>query len=57
MNFQEALTNFATAISLPGFYIAKANGYLSVASFNVLMTVSVVVVTVLLWRHMQNVKA
>ncbi|QIG69616.1 hypothetical protein EVB81_047 [Rhizobium phage RHph_I46] len=57
MNFQEALTNFTTAISLPGFYIAKANGYLSVASFNVLMTLSVVVVSVLLWRHMKNVKA
>jgi hypothetical protein len=56
MNFQEALTNFSAAISVPGFYMAKEHGLLSVASFNVLMMISVVIISALLWRSMTNVK-
>ncbi|QGZ14350.1 hypothetical protein PP940_gp004 [Rhizobium phage RL2RES] len=47
---QEAVSNFSAALSMPGLYFAKSGGLISPASYNTLMLLSVIVLSILLWR-------
>jgi hypothetical protein len=56
VTLQESLTNFAAVASLPLTYVAKNYEMISVSSYNSLMFVTVVVMTIIGWRTFHHVQ-